>query len=82
MQTKWIVIPTDDGPMEAYLATPDGGGPYPAGLEGHAAFGVNSYVRSVVDRLADEGYVALAPEMFHRAGTHLEVDYGSSTWRR
>jgi carboxymethylenebutenolidase len=61
--------------MEAYVATPDGGGPYPAVIVWQEAFGVNSYVRSVADRLADEGYVALAPEMFHRAGKHIEVAY-------
>jgi carboxymethylenebutenolidase len=32
-------------------------------------------VRSVVDRLADRGFVALAPELFHRTGTHVEVPY-------
>ncbi len=38
------------------------------------AFGVNDHIRSVVDRFADEGYFAVAPELFHRDGSP-EVDY-------
>ena len=31
-------------------------------------FGVNHHIRSVCDRLAKEGYVAIAPDYFFRAG--------------
>ncbi len=75
METKWLTLPTDDGPMHAYLARPDGAGPYPGVVVMQEAFGVNPYVRSVCDRLAEDGFVALAPELFHREGTHLEVAY-------
>lgn len=75
MQTRWLTITTKDGPMHAYLAEPDGAGPYNAIVVLQEAFGVNHYVRSVVERLADAGYVALAPELFHRSGTHVEVPY-------
>jgi carboxymethylenebutenolidase len=76
MKTKWITVSTADGPMHAYLAEPDGAGPYSGILVLQEAYGVNHYVKSVVERLADEGYVALAPELFHRSGTHVEVPYG------
>ena len=38
------------------------------------AFGVNDHIRSVADRFADSGYFAVAPELFHRAGSP-EVPY-------
>jgi carboxymethylenebutenolidase len=76
MASKWIEIPTSDGHMHSYLSEPDGGGPYPGVVVLQEAFGVNEYVRSVCDRLADEGYVAVAPELFHRTGTHLELPHG------
>lgn len=79
MADKWIEISTADGPMHAYLSEPNGEGPYPAVVVIQEAFGVDEYVRSVCDRLADVGYVAVAPELFHRDGVHLELsktDYG------
>ena len=30
------------------------------------AFGVNAHIRHVVERFAAQGYVAIAPELFHR----------------
>lgn len=75
MKTKWLRIATADGPMEAYCAEPDGGGPYAAVLVLQEIFGVDPYMRSVCDRLADRGFVAVAPELFHRAGAHVEVSY-------
>lgn len=33
------------------------------------AFGVNSHIRSVVDRFADAGYFSVAPALFHRDGS-------------
>jgi carboxymethylenebutenolidase len=38
------------------------------------AFGVNDHIRSVADRFADEGYLAVAPHLFHRDGSP-EIPY-------
>jgi len=38
------------------------------------AFGVNDHIRSVADRWADEGYLAVAPQLFHRDGSP-EIPY-------
>jgi carboxymethylenebutenolidase len=38
-------------------------------------FGVNSHIRSVCDRLADAGYVALAPQIFDRVERDFESGY-------
>jgi carboxymethylenebutenolidase len=38
------------------------------------AFGVNDHIRDVADRLSDEGYFAVAPQLFHRDGSP-EVPY-------
>ncbi len=38
------------------------------------AFGVNDHIREVTDRFAHAGYYAVAPELFHRAGSP-EIDY-------
>ena len=52
--------------MAAYVARPEQGGPHPGILLFQEAFGVNRHIRNVSERLAAEGYVALAPELFHR----------------
>ena len=73
---RWITINTADGPMRSYFNAPSGrGGPHPGVVVLQEAYGVNAYVKSVCDRLADAGYTAVAPELYHRAGTHIEVEY-------
>jgi carboxymethylenebutenolidase len=38
-------------------------------------FGINTHIRDVVERVAREGYVALAPDYFHRTGPGAEYGY-------
>jgi carboxymethylenebutenolidase len=55
----------DGTKMGAYVARPEGearGGV----LVFQEAFGVNHHIRNVTERFAAEGYVAIAPELFHR----------------
>src|SRR5215213_867388 len=53
--------------MDVYEAAPDGE-PRGAVIVIQEAFGVNDHIRDVTRRLAAEGYVAVAPSLFHRAG--------------
>jgi carboxymethylenebutenolidase len=65
---------TSDGPMDVDVSEPTN--PRGAGaVVIQEAFGVNHHIRSVADRLAEEGYVALVPHLFHRTGDPL-IDYG------
>ena len=52
--------------MGAYVARPQQSGPHPGLLVFQEAFGVNHHIRKVSERFAAEGYVAIAPEFFHR----------------
>jgi carboxymethylenebutenolidase len=54
--------------LTAYLAVPGGAGAddgarHPAVLVVHEAFGLNDDIRRIASRFADEGYVALAPDL-------------------
>jgi carboxymethylenebutenolidase len=63
-------------PMPTYLAAPEGGGPHPAVIIIEEIFGINSHMREVTERVAREGYVAVAPEIHHRAAPGgLELGY-------
>ena len=53
-------------PMAAYVARPASGGPHPGLIVFQEAFGVNAHIRDVTERFAAQGYVAIAPELFHR----------------
>lgn len=76
IQTERVEIPlAGGGPMGGYLAGPEGVGPRPAVLVFMEIFGINSHIREVTERVAREGYVALAPDYFHRTGPGVEYGY-------
>lgn len=68
METKseTVQLNTSDGKMEAYVAQPKDAGIYPGIVVVQEAFGVNDHIKKVTDRVAAEGYVAVAPDIFHR----------------
>ncbi len=56
-----------------YLAVPEGPGPFPAVILVHEWNGLVDRVRQVADALADEGYVALAADLYQgRTGTNSD----------
>jgi carboxymethylenebutenolidase len=77
MSTNKITLKVSDGTtMQAYVSMPEGKGPFPGVIVFQEAFGVNGHIRNVTDRVAKEGYVAIAPELFHRTGeAGMEIPY-------
>jgi carboxymethylenebutenolidase len=73
--TERIRIPAGSAQMGGYLARPKDGGVRPAVLVFMEIFGINSHIRDVTERVAREGYVALAPDYFHRTGPGVEYGY-------
>lgn len=62
-----VPLSTKDGTtMQAYVAYPSGASSLPGILVFQEAFGVNAHIRDVTERIAAEGYYAIAPELFHR----------------
>jgi carboxymethylenebutenolidase len=62
-----------DPASAGYIVTPGGAGPHPAVILIHEWDGLNDRVRQVADALADEGYVALAADLYSgRVGTTRE----------
>jgi carboxymethylenebutenolidase len=59
-------IETADGPMGAYMAFPEGPGPFPAAIVIAGQPGPSTPEFSHAERLAQNGYVGIAPNLFHR----------------
>jgi carboxymethylenebutenolidase len=63
-----ITIDVDDFKMPAYRAMPAGKGELPVVLVVSEVFGVHEYIADVARRFAQQGYLAIAPELFVRQG--------------
>jgi carboxymethylenebutenolidase len=56
-----------DRDLMGYYVKPNTQGPHPAVIVIMEAFGLNDYIKSICDRLAQAGYAALAPDFYHGA---------------
>jgi carboxymethylenebutenolidase len=63
-----VMIPTDDGDIPAYRAMPSQGRLFPVALVVQEIFGVHEHIKDVCRRLAKQGYMAVAPELYARQG--------------
>lgn len=66
---------SDGHKFDAYIAQPSGE-PKAGVVVLQEIFGVNAHIRSVADRFARAGYLAIAPALFDRAQRDVELAYG------
>src|SRR5699024_9377526 len=72
--TMTVQIETGDGLAEAWVARPeDTERALPGVLLFMDAFGLRPQIREMAQRIADGGYVVLAPNVFHRSGSVEEI---------
>jgi carboxymethylenebutenolidase len=72
-----IQIPAAEGTAEALVARPSTGqGPFPGVILYMDAFGLRPRIEDMAQRVADWGYVVLAPNVFYREGTVAELAPG------
>ncbi|SMG11904.1 dienelactone hydrolase family protein [Paraburkholderia susongensis] len=75
--SKQIRITSNGSQFDAYLALPEAGsGPVVVLLQ--EIFGVNADMREVADLYASEGYVVLAPDLFHQFEPNIQLGYGEA----
>lgn len=66
VETSVATVPraNNKGNMESFLAKPQGAGPFPGVIVIHEIFGLNDHIREVTRQFAEEGYTALAIDLF------------------
>jgi carboxymethylenebutenolidase len=70
-RTETVPISNTSANVTAYLALPEGAGPFPGVVVIHEAFGLNDNIRDIARRFAAEGYAALAVDLF--AGRNMAI---------
>ena len=60
--------------MRLYVSAPGGAGPFPALLVMQHQGGVDEFIRQITERLANDGYLAAAPDLYHRDGPDCKDD--------
>jgi carboxymethylenebutenolidase len=76
--TASVQVPNEGLQIAAYLAMPNREGKYPAVIVFQEVFGVNDHIRTVTERVAREGYVAIAPAIYQRVAPGFEVGYSDA----
>ncbi len=66
VQSSTVSVPRANGKgeMASFLAKPEGAGPFPGLIVIHEIFGLNDNIRGIASRFAEQGYAALAVDLF------------------
>jgi len=68
---RWDSVNVGGKPMRVYIGVPDGAPRRTGILVAQHGPGVDGFIQDVVNRLFRQGYVAAAPELFHRQPAQL-----------
>jgi carboxymethylenebutenolidase len=65
VRTESVDFPTNGETVQGFLAAPRGEGPFPGVIVVQEWWGLDDHIKDVVQRFAQEGFIALAPDLFH-----------------
>jgi carboxymethylenebutenolidase len=74
MPHEQVSIRTHDGDCRTDVLKPGGSGPWPAVIMYMDALGIRPTILDLAQRLADNGYVVLVPDLFYRFGHYDAMD--------
>jgi carboxymethylenebutenolidase len=77
---KEVSYKSGDETVKGILYTPEGKGPFPGIIVIHEWWGLNDQIKGVTDRLAAEGYLAIAPD-FYRGKVPTDAGYAHDLMR-
>jgi len=73
-ESSWQQVDTDNSTLRMHVSLPTGSGPFPAVVVIQHQGGVDEFVQNITRRLAESGYVAAAPDLYHRDGPECTDD--------
>ncbi|MDJ0798236.1 MAG: dienelactone hydrolase family protein [Calothrix sp. MO_167.B12] len=80
IEQKQIIIFTPDGEMPAFLCVPaDNNSPKAAVVVLMEGFGLTQHIKDVTVRIANEGYLAIAPDLYYRSLPNNKFGYDEIT---
>ncbi|HEY1932068.1 MAG TPA: dienelactone hydrolase family protein [Acetobacteraceae bacterium] len=68
MQERTVAIPTEAGPMEAFVTHPEQDGPFPPVVVYMDFWGLREELFDVARRIGTVGYYCIVPDLYHRQG--------------
>ena len=74
MVSSWQSIKIDQSNMPLYLSVPESGGSVPGVVVVHGQSGLENFIKDTTHMLALQGYVAVAPNLYHRDGPDCKDD--------
>ncbi|WP_204137377.1 dienelactone hydrolase family protein [Halomicronema sp. CCY15110] len=75
IQTHTVDILSQGLAIPAYLAHPTESTDCPTVVVIQEVFGVNDHIRAVTERIAQQGYIVIAPHIYHRQAPGFAVGY-------
>ena len=69
VKTRMITFKSGDEEIKGFLAEPSGKGPFPGIVVIQEWWGLNDWIKENAKRLAEQGYVALAPDLYRGKAT-------------
>jgi len=72
--STWQQTESDSNSMPLFVSIPEGDGPFPALVVIQHQTGVDEFIQGMAQRLAGAGYLATAPNLYHRDGPDCQDD--------
>jgi len=74
MASSWESVEVSKSSMPIYLSVPESGGPVPGVVVVHGQSGLEKFIKDTTHMFALQGYVAVAPSLYHRDGPDCKDD--------
>jgi len=65
IQTEMVSFAGNGEGVDGFLAHPEGAGPFPGVIVVQEWWGLDAHIKDVTQRFANEGFAAIAPDLYH-----------------